>query len=235
MRTRDDIFTQVLVRNNRSTTDTFITEEMMKDWFEDAHTWAASHHKWPFTEGRVETTFATGSGPNTDEWYFEGYKADSFRILYVGGKRFTKTNFEDYLTFREEEASGVDRVFSDFGRTVRVNPNADASGTMVAYGQYQPVVDVTDETGTTVFSDWDAEGNEAIVEKMSSYLKRRETMPKEAEMHDARAAAKLDVVWKKIQDEQHKYQTHDSTGGIFKRINVIEGNTYKDSITETQF
>ena len=48
------------------------------------------------TEGQT-TTFAA-----TEEWQFEGYKADAIRCL-IGGSRLTKLNFEDYQTFREED------------------------------------------------------------------------------------------------------------------------------------
>src|SRR3990167_4083415 len=63
MKTRDDIFTEVLVRNNRTTTDGFITDTNLKAWYRDAHVWASAYHKWPFSEGRVSTTFTTGGGP----------------------------------------------------------------------------------------------------------------------------------------------------------------------------
>ena len=230
MRNRDDIFTQVLVRNNRTTTDSFITDTHLKSWFRDAHIWASSHRKWPMTEGRISTTYTT-----TEEWSFEGYKADSFRILQVGGSRLKKLNFEDYQTFREEEPSSDDRVYSDFGRLVFINPNIDLSGTLTAWGQYQPYIDVTDETGVTIFTDFDDEGNEAIVEKMSSYLKRREHLAEEAELHDNRAKVKLEEVYKRILDEQFKYQTHESSGGMFERIDIIDGGLYGDTIDRDQF
>lgn len=230
MRTRDDIFTEVLVRNNRTTTDGFITDTILKSWFKEAHVWGAGFKKWPMTEGRVSTTF-TGA----EEWSFEGYKTDSFRILQIGGNRLQKLNFEDYQIMREETPESSDRVFSDFGRVVFINPNADVSGTLVAYGQYQPYIDITDENGLTIFSDFDEEGNEALVEKMTGYLKRREHLAQEAELHDQRAAQKLLEIWQKIQDEQYAYQTSPERGGWMKRIDVINGCNYDDTLKENQF
>lgn len=230
MRTRDDIFTEILVRNNLTTTDTFITDAYLKSWFRDAHVWATSYHKWPMTEGRVSSTF-TGS----EEWSFEGYKADSLRIIQIGGKRLTKLNFEDYQTFREEEPTGNDRVFTDFGKLVFINPNVDLSGTVTAWGQYQPYIDVTDETGVTVFTNFDDEGNEGILEKMSSYLKRRLGNTQGAELHDQRAVAKLDEVWKRVLEEQFKNQTHPASGGMFKRVNVLQGGLNDEIIHRDQF
>lgn len=225
-----DIQTEVLVRNNRTTTDSFITDAMLQDWTRMAHTWAAAQHKWPMTEGRVSTTWAA-----TEEWNFEGYKADSLRIIQVGGKRLRKLDFRNYQTFREEEPESDERVYSDFGKTVFINPNIDLSGTLTAWGQYQPVIDPTDLAAETVFSSWDAEANEAMVEKMSSYLKRREHLPDEAELHDQRASAKLAEVWQRILDEQHVYQTHPSSGGMFERFDVLEGGFNEDILKRDQF
>lgn len=234
LKTRNDIFREVLVRNNRTTTDGFISDTSLGNWMGDAHVWACAQHKWPFTEGRVSTTFTTGSGPDSDEWYFEGYKADSFRIITIGGKRLTKLNFEDYRILKEEDPSTADRVFADYGRTVMINPSADVSGTMVAYGQYMPVIDTDLGTEVTVFSNYDEEGNEAIVEKMTAYMKRREHLYQEAELHDQRAGTKLDEVWKRIQDEQYAYQTTPKRDGMYKYFNVLNNGNYED-VNENQF
>jgi hypothetical protein len=201
---------------------------MLQDWTRDAHVWAASYHKWPFTEGRVSTTYTSAQ----EEWIFEGYKADSFRILQVGGKRLQKLAFDDYQIFKEENPTGTDRVCSDFGRVVFINPLIDASGTLTAWGQYQPLLDPTDLTATTLFSGYDEEGNEALVEKMTGYFKRRLHLPDEAELHDQRAVAKLEEIWKRVQDEQYAYHTTPERGGMFEHFNVLTGGTNYD---EDQF
>lgn len=232
MRTRDDIFTEVLVRNNRTTTDGFITDLMLKNWFLQAHTWAMSYHKWPFTEGRASTTFASGGGSNSDEWYFEGYKADSIRRVQIGGKRLKKLNFEDYQIFLEENPTGNDRVYSDFNRILFINPSIDASGTLVIYGQYLPYIDVTDEAALTLFSGYEEEGNDAIIQKMTQYLRTRESgqgilvrgKPVSAAIvAEQNAIAMLERVWQRVEDEQYAYQTTQERGGMFDRINVIGG------------
>lgn len=234
MNTRDDIFTQVLVRSGLTTTAGFVTDTYLKNWFKDAVIWATSYKKWPFTEARdaADTFSGTEEKPYTD--FDVEFKSDSIRLMLIGGKRMRKLNFEDYLIFREESPSSDERVFSDFGRTLYINPNADVSGTIAVYGQEQVAIDVTDETGTTPFSTYDAEGNEAIAEKMLSYLRLREKLPNEATLHDQRASAKLEEVWKRVIDEQYKYQTHRDRGGIFERIDVLGGGYY-DDLKENQF
>lgn len=230
LKTQNDIITEVLVRNNRSTTDSFITDAMLQGWYFDAHTWASSLYKWPFTEGRVSTTWVS-----TEEWSFEGYKSDSFRIVTVGGYQLKKLNFRDYLTFREKEPTGTDRVFSDYGGIVFINPYLDVSGTLTAWGQYTPYLDVTDYTAQTLFSGKDEEGNEALVEKMTSYLKRREHEISESELHDTRAGNKLAEIWKRVLDEQALYQTHPDTGGMFERFDVLNGGITDELFNRDQF
>lgn len=229
MTTNGDIITEVLIRNNRTTADSSITDAMLKNWLRMAHTWACAQHKWPCTEGRVSTTWA-----GSEEITFEGYKMDSFRFVEIGGKKYQKVNFENYRQFREDRPGATDRIFSDYGRIMFINPNTGDSGTLVGYGQYQPVLDPTDLAAETVFSSWDAEANEGIVEKMSSYLKRRERQVGEAEAHDQRASLKLQEVAGRISEEQYAYQLRHGDG-IFKRIDVIRGGFRDDLMNRDQF
>lgn len=244
MRTRDDIFTQVLVRNNRTTTDGFITDTYLQKWFKDAHNWAAAYHKWPFTEGKASTTYATtvtDEMGNTLVPYFEGWKADSIRIMTIGGKQMRKLEFQSFLRFIENNSlsnnNNNSRVFSDYARIIYINTAADVSGTLTAFGQFMPIIDVTDETGITVFSDFDEEGNEAIFEKMTSYLKAREHLPDESLAHDKIAETKLDELYSRIGDEQYNYQTKDQS--MFDHFDVVRGrgsnNNYNDRWRENQF
>lgn len=236
MRTRDDIFTEVLVRNNRTTTDAFITDASLKNWYKNSHIWACSLHKWPMTEGKASTTYTTAV---TDDMgnaiiqYPEGWKADSIRVLTIGGKKMDKLAFNSFLRFIENNAPSTERIYSDYGRQLYVNVRADVSGTLTAYGQYTPYLDVTDETGITIFSDFDEEGNEAIVEKMSSHLKRREHLADEAELHDQRASAKLEEIWKRVQDEQYAYQTRDQS--MFEDFDVLNGTGTSLNFKRNQF
>lgn len=226
-----DIKNDVIRKLGIATTDAYYSDAILDNWIQQGHRWATSFRKWPFTEGRVSTTF-TGA----EEWSFEGYKADSIRMLLIGGKRFQKLNYEDYLILREEEPASEERVFSDFGRLVIVNPDADASGTMTAYGQYVPVdIDITDLTATTVFTGGDEEGNEAISEKVIEFAKIREQQTQDALIHSQKAEAILNDLWKRCQDEQFAYHTHRSRGGMFKRINIIAGGVDDELIRRDQF
>lgn len=231
-----DLMTEVLVRNNRTTTDGFITDTMLMDWIRMAHKWASALHKWPFTEQRDKSTSWSGTEEVPYSSLTVAYRTDSIRMLMIGDKRLRKLNFEDYQIMRETSPEGDDRVYSDYGRVLYINPNADVSGTLTAYGQYTPSLDPTDLAATTVFSTYDEEGNEAIVEKTSGYLKRREHLPDEAELHDKRAEMKLEEIWKRVLDEQYAYQSHQDRGGMWERIDVVNGGrVYSDEIKRDQF
>ncbi len=230
LNTVGDLQTEVLVRLGLSTTATSnagLTDTILNNWTREANKWATAYHKWPATEGRVSSTYAT-----VEEWNFEGYKADSFRLVQIGGKRLQKLNFEDYQIFREESPSADDRVYSDFGRLVFINPNVDASGTVTAWGQYEPIIDPTDKAATTVFSGFDEEANDAMVEEMLRFAKERERKLVEAQAHHQRAVEILENVWKRSQDEKSLYQTHPDRGGMWKRFSVIDG-VATDELTNT--
>lgn len=252
LNTVGDIITEVLARNNRSTTDTFITDAMLRGWLQNAHTWATSLHKWPFTEGKSSTTFTTAVQDdlgNTIVQYPEGWKADSIRIITLGGKRLQKLEFSSFLRFLENFSQANNnnmRVCSDYGRQIYVNTGIDVSGTFTVYGQYTPAIDPTDLTATTIFSGFDEEGNEAIVEMMTSYLHTREGgtgvlirgKPVSAGIIAQQNAVNLlEGIWKRVQDEAYGYQTRDQS--MFDHFDVVRGrgsnNNNTDRFRENQF
>lgn len=238
LRTNNDLITEVLVRNNRTTTDSFITDSTIQGWLKDAHTWASAYKKWPMTEGKASTTAAsltTSAEGYTSLAYPEGFKADSIRLLTIDGKRFKKTNFYRFQSFFEDNSADTTKLYTDYGRELLINPNASGlSGTVVAWGQYTPILDVTDLTATTIFSDYDEQGNEAIVEKMTEYLKLREHLPDEAQLHSQRAAAILDGVKGLVDDEQFNYQDTQNDGW-FKRFDVLRGGFKEDLYRRDQW
>lgn len=225
-----DIIDEVLVELQAGTTAGYYSDAALRRWVDKAHKFAAGYKKWPFTEGRVSTTYSS-----TEEWnYPEGWKPDSIRLLQVGGERFQKLNFEDYQIYKEEQPDGEDKIFSDFSLTYFVNTNADVSGTMTVYGQYTPAtLDLTTSNVATVFTLNGEEGNNAIAEEMLSYAKIREKNPAEAKMHHENAVAILDALWELVQGEKHAY--HGKDRGMFTRFDVLGGNLRDDLLDENRF
>ncbi len=246
LRTVGDIITEVLVRNNRTTTNGFISDTMLQGWVKKAHMFVTSYRKWPLTEGRNSTTFAsfvTNEDGYLEGSYPEGWKSDSIRSLTIGGKAVTKTNFYKFQKFIQDNPNDTTRMFTDRARKIYVNPRIDLSGTVTAWGQYSPILDVTDMTATTVFSDADEEANEAILHVASSYLFERESpsvsvnrgkavSPSGAKLQ--KAVDLLELVWKRVGDEQYGYNAVQDDG-MFKRFDVLNGGFKEDLFRRDQF
>ena len=224
-----DIKDEVLVRLGVSSTSGYYSDAILNDWLKQSYSWAAGLHKWPQTEGRITTTYVS----TIEEWNFENLKADSIRLLQVGGKRFNKTDFGRYQAYREDETGGTKKIFSDFGGLVFLNPNSGVSGSLVVWGQYTPAeLDTSDNTTTTVF---DAEFNLAIAEKMISQAYQREREEDRAQLHLTRALEILEGMWKRVTDEQFGYLAAPNDVGMFTRVNILDGEKYGDLIRRDQF
>lgn len=230
---RGELKTEILVRSGKDTTSAWTSEAFLNDWINQAHRWAAGFKPWVFTEGRVSSTYTSAR----EEWNFEGYKADSIKLLTIGGKRFEKVTFEDYQRFKEDESASTDKVFSDFSRTLWINTLTGCTGTLVAYGQFQPAM-IPDGDGATaddlntVFSPNGDEGNEAIIEKVLGNIYTRDDK-QQATLHYQMAEKLLNDLWTRTMDEQYKYQTKDR--GMFKDFDVLEGDYTDNLFRRNQF
>lgn len=251
LRTQGDIITDFLVKMNQSTTAGFYTDEILTTWATNAHQWAASRYKWPMTEGRYSTT-AASLGTNEDGFttleYPDGFRADSIRLLTIGGKRFYKKNFYKFQQFLEDNTADTSDIYTDFARRVYINPRAaDLSGTVVAWGQVNVAQLATDTVGsvsgtigqdptaTTIFTDIENDANEAIVEKMIEYAKAREkATPQDIIFHGQKAERILDGIWKRIQDEQFGYQD-TLNEGMWKRFDILRGGFKEDTFKRDQW
>lgn len=233
LNTYGDIKNDVIVQLGISTSVAFYTDTILGNWIDKAHKWAAGWKKWTVTEGRVSTTYVGG----TEEWnYPEGWKPDSIRLLQVGGKRFKKTNFYQYQTFREDYSTNQEKVFSDFARLYYINPNTDAGGTLTVWGQYTPIdIDQSDPTVKTVFSDTAEEANSAIVEEVLAYAKIKEKKLQESIAHHEKAKQILLEELQQVQEEQFGYQDTKNSEGMFGRIDVVRGDLYNDLVKRNQW
>lgn len=237
MRTLADLKYAFLVRNGMDTTAAYYTDTILNKMADDAHQWAAGLYKWPVTEGRVSTTMAS---LYTDEdgylvgVYPEGWKPDTIRQLRIGGKKADKKNFAQFQDFLENNPQSNKRIFSDFGLRYYVNPNIDLSGTVTVWGQYAPASLGGDDTAVTVFSDFNQDANEAIVEKMLEFGMQKEKKTPEAKIFETASLNRLAAIWKHITDEQFAYQTTEGEG-MFKRINVERGAIRDDLFKRDQF
>lgn len=230
IRTLGDIKNEVLVRLNASTSTAFYTDTILGDFINDAHRWATSYKKWPFTEGKETTTFVS------EEYaYPESWKSDSIRLLQVDGKWCQKMEFNDYQTYREDNPAADDRIFTDFGRRYFVNPEIDASGTITVWGQYNSAeLDKSVPGTTTFFSDAEEEGNKAIMYEALSFAMLREKKFNESDYYHKKAVEILNEIWERVSAEQYGYHTRKDKS-IFKRMDVLGGALRDDLLKRDQF
>lgn len=238
----------IIVKLGVDTTQAYYTDTILNDWINNAHKWAASYKKWPFTEGRYSTT-STSMGTSEDGYtvleYPEGFRSDTIRLLTIGGKRFQKKNFYKFQSFLEDNSGDSGKIYSDFARRVYINPNASSlSGSVVAWGQiFVADLDGTDPTSLTVFSTYDELGNQAIVEEVLSYAAERERqnvgivrgkIAGIGPFHHGNATAILDQLFESIADEQYGYQDVLDEG-MYKRFDVLRGGFKEDIFKRDQW
>lgn len=212
--------------------DLFSETELVR-WLTLAKDEAVSRHSWPFTEGKID--FAATAGLETYD-YPTNLKSDSIRYLTVGGKRYQKLLFEDYLNYKEDYPSGTDKYFSDRNRVIYTNYLVSGfGGTIVAYGQVEVTGTVSSSITTTVFSMAEPEGDEAIIKLAYSKALSSDKMKNKVGGNQEKAEAFeiLDGIWKRIQERQHTYQTKDRP--MFERIDIINGNNYEDESNPLRF
>lgn len=250
-----DVRTEVLVRLNQSTTSGFYSDQILYSWINAANGWAGKYKKWPFTEARYSTTFAS-LGSTEDGYtvleYPEGFRSDSIRLLTIGGKRFDKKNFYKFQQFLEDNSGDSGKLFTDYARRVLINPNAAGlSGTVVAWGQiniaplgYDTLASgVGDPAQSLLFTSIEDDANEAIVEKVLAWAYQRERSPvslvrgkmvSASMLHDQNANNILDKVYASIQEEQAMYQDTQNEG-MYKRFDVLKGGFKEDIFKRDQW
>lgn len=234
---REAIMDEVLIRLSKNTTSSFYTDAMLRSWIDQANKWGAGYKKWPFTE-YMDKSAAFTSGTEQYTYPNTGFRTDSIRLLKIGtkaklteNKNFEKKNFDDYMRYREAYPDGDDEIFSDFGRTVYINPNC-ATGSIYAFGQLKPAL--MDEGDNTVFgSAAEEDGDEAVIAEVLRYAFKKATKFKKSLAQHELAKTALTELWDKIAAEQHAYQTKDR--GMFKRLDVIKGTIEDDTSNPLQF
>ena len=224
------LITEVVVRGGIDTTIGFYTDTILEREINLAYKWATAFKKWPFTE-YMDKSGAFTSGTEEYSYPNTGFRTDSIRILKIGDDLFEKILFKDYLQFREDYSSSEKKIFSDYGRVVYINPNC-TSGTIYAYGQLIPT-DLSNSTDATIFTNYDEEADEAVIERTLSILYKRGKKMQEMTEADSRARQLLSELWDRIVAEQHTYLPKES--GMWKRIDIVNGEYWDDEINPLQF
>lgn len=245
--TLGDIKNDVLVKLNQGTSQGFYTDTLLNTWFNECYMYCASKYKWPMTQSKdTSLTFSQGT-----EIYAvpAQFKTDSIRVLQIGTSptiyNIGKTEFEDYMYFREWMTTASDRIWTEFTRNIYINPNMDVAGVITLYGQKNITsLDGTnsDATNTTIFSGAEEEGNEAIAYRMLGLAMMKEKrigqgakgkLSGEGQVYLSMSDSILDAIWKRITDERYAYQNRNKE--MFRRLNVLKGGYQEEIFKRDQF
>lgn len=206
----------------------------VKRWINLAKNEAVARHPWPFAVTEVKST-ATAVANTNEVSYPIGMKSNSIRYLTVGGERYQKVIYEDFLKYLEDYEDGEEKIFSDFARNIHLNSNAFDGGERInIYGE-AIVSDMTGTSETTPFAAAESEGDEAIIKLAYSKALGSEKMknPTKARKERIEALEMLDGIWKRISGKKHTYQTKDTP--LFKRFDVLKGEFEEDISNPNQF
>jgi hypothetical protein len=128
---------------------------------------------FPWTETAKAKQSSTAQGQDYYD-YPESFYTDSIDKLYIAGKKYTRKAYSDFIDWRYENPSSLERYFADYGRQYWVSPTPTADGNLDidvwGHEQVEPLVDNDDKT---IFSFHDDSGNEAIVKIAFSTLIKR--------------------------------------------------------------
>lgn len=245
MITRADMEAELIQRAMLANNSTMIPPARATQLIQDANQWAGSLHFWPpLYRSRIFS-----SKPNTQSLAYDYYDYPSDALtgsisrLYIGGKKYDKKAFQDFLDYVDNVLIGsippdpTKRYFAEFARQFFVYPTVTAAGTNdgIVWCNIQPL-QMSIPTSTSIFSLWNDSGNEAILKKALSVAMERLDSGF-ANVQKAEAIQLLELIWKKITDEQQKsqrlnhpfFQVYDffgygsgvSTIGNFNNVDIV--------------
>ena len=216
MITRADIETEVVARAYIANNSTQFPPARVTKVVQDANLWAGTLHFWPSLQ-RARTF---SSKPNTQNLAYDYYDYpvdfldNSISRLYIGGKKFDKKAFQDFLDYVNNTALEDTTVapdpskhyFADHARQFHVWPPVTVAGSNdgIVWGNIQPL-QLGSPTDNTIFSLWDDAGNEAICKKALSILMGRLDSGFSQEQA-AEAIQLLEGIWAKVVTELQKAQ-----------------------------
>lgn len=213
-----ELETETLERLSASTSTQYITKTMVDRWLNMSMHWALSFKKWPMLESSGSDLIdSTGTYP-----YPTGMKTKSCFLITVGGKRFVKIRYEDYLKYKEDYPTGTDRVWAEYDRNTFINGNACSVGDAVIFYGIIKVSNLSGATDKTPFADAEDAGDEAIIRKAYAMGLQRYGDDQNLVLSEEKAAADiLNMVYDRIRESAPREFLKNTK--MFKRINVIKG------------
>lgn len=237
MQTRQDIEQELSARLMIANNSTMVSATRITTLVKDASLWAGTLFFWP----ALYRSRIFSSKPNTQSLAYDYYDyptdmlTNSISRLYIGGHKYEKKAFQDFLDYVDEATENAiapdptKRIFAEFARQFFVYPTVSTQGSSdgLVWGNIQPL-ELSTPTSTTIFSLWDDSGNEAILKKAISVEMER-LDPAFANQQKVEAIQLLTLIWKKIVTENQKAQRLDHP--YFKTRDMFAtGSTWASSV-----
>jgi hypothetical protein len=214
MITRQDIEAELVQRAMVANNSTMVPAARATTLVQDANLWAGTLHFWPpLFRSRIFS-----SKPNTQSLKYDYYDYPSDYLtgsasrLYIGGQKYEKKAFQDFLDYVDNVYQNsvapdpTKRYFAEYARQFFVFPTVSAPGTNdgIIWGNIQPL-QLSTPTANTIFSLWNDSGNEAILKKALSVVMERLDSGF-ATTQKAEAIQLLELIWQKVVAEAQTSQ-----------------------------
>ena len=222
MQTRSDMEAELAIRLMSANNSSNFGATRLTTLIKDAEHWGTSIHFWPMLQrGRIFDTQA-----NSEYYdYPTDFLTDSLSRIYVnvassykpttGFIRYDRKNWEDFRDYVDaptpssQNPDSTKHYFADFGRQFFLWPVPTVTGddNGIVWGNIQSP-GLPNSNSTTIFSQWNDSGNEAIVLKAMSVALIR-IAPQEAAAAEAKAIQLLGTMYKRVVDNMQKDQRLD--------------------------
>ena len=204
METRLDIQNELQPMLMAVSTSSYFTVARIQKAISRANLWAGDEFPWPNIKKGFITDSVAGQ-PYYD--YPSNCQSESiFKMSLDGLSDFTKKDFEEYLKFKEEEPSSIDKYFSEYGRQIFFTPPATTDGTanLIFWGLIQ-AGEMGADVSETMFSGWSSSTNEGVLLRAYAYLIKN-IDPNKANDAIAEAKSIINKAYLKIAKRQQRKQ-----------------------------
>jgi hypothetical protein len=168
MITRADMETELKQQLIASANSTLFPDSRITKVIQDSHRWATG--MFPFRA--LMRAKKTNSIANAEYYDIpDEFKTHGVIRLEIDGKEYNPKAYEDVLDYKNEYPNSKKRIFGQYANYFfpRPIPTSDGTDNILVWGAVQ-ANKLESSTDTTIFSNRDISGNEAIVRKAYSVL-----------------------------------------------------------------
>jgi len=171
MDTRSDMETELVAQLQVASNSSLFPASRITTLIQNAYKWATNLFIWKDLV-KAKTT-STQAGQEYYDYPSE-FRSGTIVRLEIDGDPYQRYNFEDYLDYKENNASTTKKMFANYGRYFFVHPTPTSTGSsnMDVWGAIQ-ADELDDATDETIFTNNKPEGNEAVVSRAFSVAMKR--------------------------------------------------------------